>query len=98
MNVASAAGPGSVWPGATKATWVLRSGEAAGPFVTGSMNEKTNLNGPFTWSPMISGITDGWAAVDGAGVGDGLQAAATSARTAASSTKGRAGKRSMDGA
>ena len=83
-----------------KATCVLLSGAAAGALVAESMNENTNRNGPFTWSPMMTGMTDGWAAVDGAGVGVAAepQAAATSATATMARDRVRTRNRSMRGA
>src|SRR3954451_16822659 len=104
MNVASTGVPGLVWPGAMNATFVVRSGAAAGWFVLASMNENTNRYGPTTWLPMITGMTDG--PPDGLGTVDGLavagfvapHAAATRATAATNSRVRRMGDRDMGGA
>ena len=52
--------PGSVAPGGMNATEAVRSGEAAGRLVLGSMNENTNRLGPTAcWVLTITGITLG---------------------------------------
>src|SRR3954452_19154217 len=97
MNVASVAVPGLLSPGATKATFVARSGAAAGWFVAASMNENTNRYGPTTCSPRITGSTDG---ADGLGVAEfaDVHAATRRAAAATSGVARRKGSGSMRGA
>src|SRR4051794_41826886 len=85
MNVASVAVPGLLSPGATKATFVARSGAAAGWFVAASMNENTNRYGPTTCSPRITGSTDG---ADGLGVAGVAHVHAATRRGAAAASRG----------